>query len=232
MSTCPNPDLFSALYDGEVPSPWKEKLESHLAHCDRCATRFTRYGTIGKALKAGFKEPETTQEWLDRSFERLSARAAERSGEAFSGTSFSGRSVSPWSKRSVRLSLPALAAMLVAAIVLPSALVMVASGKDEAPVSNAMAAVLPAQALTVSRDTPVYSTDTLPQSVAGQLLVSNQQQLFTMVDYARQFSTDESLFDDAQIIIIKLPDLTHFGGSEDPIITNKDTLQSVASFSK
>ncbi len=207
MSTCPDPDLFSALYDREVPSPWKEKLEAHLAHCASCAARFGRYGKIGEALKAGFAEPEPTPEWLDRSFERLKARAATRPEAP------GANRPSPWAARSVRLSVPALAAMLVAAIVLPSSLILVSSkGKPAADYAeSAVATLTPTQALPVSRNAPVYSTDTLPQSVAGQLLVSNGQ-LFTMVDYAKQFSSDENLFDNAQIIIIKLPDLTRFGG--------------------
>ncbi len=226
MSTCPNPDLFSALYDGEVPSPWKEKLEGHLAHCDDCARRFSRYGTIAKALRAGSGETAVNREWLDRSFDRLILRASEQAPAAGFG-----RLNAAWSRRSVRLSLPALAAMLVAAVILPSTLVLVAGQTSVDRHREVASAVRPVQQLNVSTDSPVYSPDPLPQSVAGQLLVSNQQ-LFTMVDYARQFSPDDSLFDDAQIIIIKLPDLTHFGGSEDPLIINKEPFQSVASFSK
>jgi hypothetical protein len=33
---CPDRDLLSAYADGETPSPWKEKLQSHLAACENC----------------------------------------------------------------------------------------------------------------------------------------------------------------------------------------------------
>ena len=34
---CPDRQLISLYLDGELPSPWKEKLESHLGECASCA---------------------------------------------------------------------------------------------------------------------------------------------------------------------------------------------------
>jgi len=33
---CPDNKLLSAFYDGEVTSPWKEKIEDHIAVCEEC----------------------------------------------------------------------------------------------------------------------------------------------------------------------------------------------------
>lgn len=33
---CPDKSLLSLYLDGELPSPWKEKLEAHLLHCASC----------------------------------------------------------------------------------------------------------------------------------------------------------------------------------------------------
>ncbi len=33
---CPDNKLLSAYYDGEVTSPWKEKIEEHIAGCAEC----------------------------------------------------------------------------------------------------------------------------------------------------------------------------------------------------
>ena len=33
---CPDRQLFSIYMDGELPSPWKEKLETHLEECSEC----------------------------------------------------------------------------------------------------------------------------------------------------------------------------------------------------
>jgi hypothetical protein len=41
---CPDPQLISVYYDGELPSPWKEKMESHLAFCQKCQQRLDSYG--------------------------------------------------------------------------------------------------------------------------------------------------------------------------------------------
>ena len=49
---CPDRDLVSAYIDGEVPSPWKERLEEHFASCTECAALATRYRELGQALCA------------------------------------------------------------------------------------------------------------------------------------------------------------------------------------
>jgi len=36
---CPDPQLLSTYIDGELPSPWKEKLEAHLEQCPGCAEK-------------------------------------------------------------------------------------------------------------------------------------------------------------------------------------------------
>jgi len=33
---CPDSKLLSAFYDGEVASPWKEKIEDHITECAQC----------------------------------------------------------------------------------------------------------------------------------------------------------------------------------------------------
>ncbi len=35
---CPDNTLLSAFHDGEVTSPWKEKIEAHLLECEDCRT--------------------------------------------------------------------------------------------------------------------------------------------------------------------------------------------------
>jgi len=44
MVTCPDSQLLSIYFDGEMPSPWKEKMESHIAACPVCARRLNAYG--------------------------------------------------------------------------------------------------------------------------------------------------------------------------------------------
>ena len=40
---CPEPQLLSIYMDGELPSPWKEKMESHLAECSGCREKFAEF---------------------------------------------------------------------------------------------------------------------------------------------------------------------------------------------
>jgi anti-sigma factor RsiW len=42
--------MISLYHDGELPSPWKEKLESHLADCSGCALRLGRLRRLSGLL--------------------------------------------------------------------------------------------------------------------------------------------------------------------------------------
>ena len=47
---CPESQLLSVYYDGELPSPWKEKLESHLADCPDCKQRLESYRRVSQEV--------------------------------------------------------------------------------------------------------------------------------------------------------------------------------------
>ena len=48
---CPDESLLSAYIDGEVPSPWKEKLESHVVECPKCAVRVSEFRKLDARLQ-------------------------------------------------------------------------------------------------------------------------------------------------------------------------------------
>jgi anti-sigma factor RsiW len=48
---CPDRDLVSAYIDGEVPSPWRERLEEHMASCPDCAASAASYSSLGDRLR-------------------------------------------------------------------------------------------------------------------------------------------------------------------------------------
>ena len=50
---CPEPGLISAWVDGEVPSPWKERIAAHVATCADCAARVARYRRLSGLLSEG-----------------------------------------------------------------------------------------------------------------------------------------------------------------------------------
>jgi anti-sigma factor RsiW len=40
---CPDPQLLSIYVDGELPSPWKEKMEAHLKGCPLCSEKLRSF---------------------------------------------------------------------------------------------------------------------------------------------------------------------------------------------
>jgi len=43
---CPDPQILSIYTDGELPSPWKEKMESHLAECSACKEKYKNFKSL------------------------------------------------------------------------------------------------------------------------------------------------------------------------------------------
>ncbi len=101
MSTCPKKDLYSAFVDGEVPSPWKEKLEAHLEICTECRKVVESYKNLKQRIRNS-KSPDIN---LDASFERLQNRRLSnkiRNNEA--------QEKPNWFTRSIKIPIPAIAA--------------------------------------------------------------------------------------------------------------------------
>ncbi|MCL2758944.1 MAG: zf-HC2 domain-containing protein [Treponema sp.] len=48
---CPEPQLLSIYVDGELPSPWNDKMESHLSDCAACREKFENFKRIHDLLK-------------------------------------------------------------------------------------------------------------------------------------------------------------------------------------
>ncbi len=104
---CPDHGLLSAYVDGEVPSPWKDRLAAHLEVCPACAAKVGRYAGLGAALRAPASLDETAvvERLRGRLEERLESPAAPRPA-----SHPAPRAASPlWSRR-VSLPLPLAAA--------------------------------------------------------------------------------------------------------------------------
>ena len=50
---CPDRQIISLYYDGELPSPWKEKMEDHLKDCSACSAALASYGSLLKQDEGG-----------------------------------------------------------------------------------------------------------------------------------------------------------------------------------
>jgi len=83
---CPDPNLLSVYMDEELPSPWKEKMETHLAGCSACREKFDSF----KQLLARKDESQIAaeQEKMEAAKERvwqnlLSQRSFQHSQRSF-----------------------------------------------------------------------------------------------------------------------------------------------------
>ena len=109
IQVCPDRQLLSVYFDGELPSPWKEKMAAHIAGCPACARRLQAYRrvSLGKAAGEGNAELESARE-------RVWQKLAQRTGSGVSRAAM-------WRRR-VSIPLPAAAATAAAAILLVIAL--------------------------------------------------------------------------------------------------------------
>jgi len=73
MSICPDKIVISEYVDGQLPSPWKEKLEQHIAECPKCKAELEKYKKLGAILKQPGIE-ETRDFDYDLSFKKLDAK--------------------------------------------------------------------------------------------------------------------------------------------------------------
>jgi len=76
---CPDRQLLSVYFDGELPSPWKEKMEAHIAGCPACGRRLEEYrrASLGKVAGEGDAEMEAARE---RVWQKLERRRGDGSG--------------------------------------------------------------------------------------------------------------------------------------------------------
>jgi hypothetical protein len=105
---CPDRQILSVYHDRELPSPWKEKMELHLAGCPECRAALARIEAFSTAMredsdyKAGFSPEETG--------ERVWNTLADLSGSGETPHRVIRRDVSRWRRvwnRSVTIPLPA-----------------------------------------------------------------------------------------------------------------------------
>jgi len=236
MSTCPDSDLYSALADGEVPSPWKERLEKHLASCAACRKKADRYAMVSRHL--AIAAPILSRERLDESFARLCARRNEAMAALSAASRFKPTA---WTHQAIRLPVPAFAAVLAAAIFLPSILVLGTVARVQGANIHESQSLASLQAIPTDIDSsikalknssPVYSPDLPEYSSTVAFVPGEQSQLFSLLGFARQYSNRQDLLSKSQIIIIKLPELTQFSEETNQLLPAGNALGTQAGFSR
>jgi hypothetical protein len=119
---CPDRQILSVYLDGELPSPWKEKMENHLASCPLCRKTVETWKRLSGEMRME-EDPAAG----DRVWERIRRRIedAEGTGQFLAGEGrravislpagrYSPAPGSLWRRR-VILPFPAAAAMTAAA---------------------------------------------------------------------------------------------------------------------
>jgi len=56
---CPDPQLLSIYVDGELPSPWKEKMEKHFSQCSVCGEKLENLKSLHELFKKDTSERRT-----------------------------------------------------------------------------------------------------------------------------------------------------------------------------
>jgi len=112
---CPDRHIISLYFDGELPSPWKEKMAAHLDSCPKCQAVLAGYRNLGESLEE--LRDETIEAAQDRVWKKITAPeiatgGARREGAGKTASRRLGAVKRVWN-RSITLPLPAAAAAAV-----------------------------------------------------------------------------------------------------------------------
>jgi len=110
MSTCPDLDLYSVYLDNELPEQYKEALEAHLKECSSCRAKFEKMKSLHNILAEDSASILISDKALEDSFTKLQAK---RSYNKYI------KKTNRWNELFLRRIVPAMAAALVLALVIP-----------------------------------------------------------------------------------------------------------------
>lgn len=110
MSICPENDIHSVYLDGELNSPYKEQYLEHLQTCSSCSEKLQKLKNLQTILREDSESITLSEKQLEDSYEKLSTLLKFRNVTKKS-------TVSPWT--TIMKAIPAMAAALIIAIVLP-----------------------------------------------------------------------------------------------------------------
>jgi len=188
---CPDPQLLSIYIDGEMPSPWKEKLEAHLAQCSKCKEKLDNYKKLqGKLFDVTLEQKHNDAK--DRVWEKLQSQKQSRTWNSAGFRQRDSRLSGLWRKR-FSIPMPAAAAAVIL-IILAAVFISGGFGKSNDPVNHFADSSERANIIFAAEDMPVIPMSDL--NSVFQYLVS----------------------DGTDIIILRLPESRSFSRSGDPTI--------------
>ena len=115
MQGCPDRQLLSVYFDGELPSPWKEKMESHIAGCPACTRRLETYRRVSPGRAAAGEGSAGLEAARERVWQKLEQSMGAKPRAVRRGALW---------RRNVSIPLPAAAAAIVLLVALAFLLVL------------------------------------------------------------------------------------------------------------
>ncbi|MDR0301810.1 MAG: zf-HC2 domain-containing protein [Treponema sp.] len=197
---CPEPQLLSIYMDGELPSPWKEKMEAHLAECSACADRYKNFRHLQEMFKKSTRQRRTYVESDGTSLSSGTTEQAlpeqefiEEAKEKVWRKMESSRRYRHLSVWRHRLSIPLPAVAAAAAIVLTILTVLFV------------------------RSTGLQSAD--PAARSNFILAYEEEEIPSIIPTADMSGLLQLLdTDGTEVIILRLPETRNFARSGEPAI--------------
>ncbi|MCL2175045.1 MAG: zf-HC2 domain-containing protein [Treponema sp.] len=217
---CPDPQILSIYLDGELPSPWKEKMQEHFTQCSACRGKlenFKRLQDLLKEDKAATRtyiervvdepsEPRTyTEDELQKSKEKVWERI--EAGQGFNRRSNRSRI---WQRK---ISIPLPAAAVAAVLVLLFAVFWL-NGRSATP-NNQTPSVAEIQRGNVPPSLPIERANYVLAAEMGRIedgLIPAAEDMSGILQYLAPQNTG------ANIIILQLPESKNFSRSGEPAI--------------
>jgi anti-sigma factor RsiW len=190
---CPDRQILSLYVDCELPSPWKEKLETHLDSCGDCRKKIDKYKTLRSVLKSG--GDEALMGAKDRVWARMASAAALRGLKAESSPP-GDRKIRLW-KRRISIPLPAAAAAAVVfvatAVIFAATAIFVLAGIGSPAAGTAQSELL---ASSPREDVPGMAA-------------------FSDMDGVMQYLSSQDM---GNYMLIKLPETRSFSSTGEPTL--------------
>ena len=194
---CPDRQIISLYFDKELPSPWKEKMETHLESCPKCQAELSRYRQLGENLRD--LQEGNMQAAQERVWKKLSA--PELIVNEGYKTNFYRTKKSIWS-RSITLPLPVAAAAILA-IVFSLVFTLMRTNN----ISHDAVAVVPEQVTPIAQE---WSSTVLGDDLATIFPTMD-------MDIFLHHIMDQS---EGDFIVVRLPESRRFSRTGQPTLIN------------
>jgi len=185
---CPDPQLLSIYVDGEIPSPWDEKMDAHLKECPACREKVENFKRLRELINKDPSAKKTSEEDLLKSKEKIWRRIEEK--RRFTAVPYPR----VWQRRiSIPLPIAAAAAIIIA-------LIVVFFSRGGQILNNGFAGI--------KANTEVFRVLAAEEEIPG--IIPSATDLNGVLQY---LGTDGS-----EIIILKLPESKNFSRLGEPAI--------------